>query len=240
MATIISHFYNEEYLLPFWLKHHRKYFDHGVMINYRSTDNSVAIIKELCPTWEIIDTRNPDFLATAVDSEVYDIEKNIQGWRICLNTTEFLLGNYKLLTDTPNQQYTIASYNMVDVDPTIQPTQEQELWETKHHGMDYVQYFGERRARSMHNYSVNYPTGRHFTNYNTTELAILYYGWAPFNDSVIARKLQIQNNIPEFDKRLGHGAQHITTRDKLIQDLNNKYVPISIDLKEKITELCRK
>jgi len=36
---LFSHIYNEEYLLPFWLKHHKKIFDHGVIIDNFSTDN---------------------------------------------------------------------------------------------------------------------------------------------------------------------------------------------------------
>ena len=31
--VVISHFFNEAYLLPWWLKHHREIFDHGVLID---------------------------------------------------------------------------------------------------------------------------------------------------------------------------------------------------------------
>lgn len=48
--TVISHFYNEEYLLPWWLNHHKNIFDNGILINYGSTDKSVEIIKSICPT----------------------------------------------------------------------------------------------------------------------------------------------------------------------------------------------
>ena len=47
--TIIGTFYNEEYLLPYWLKHHTRLFDHGILINWGSTDNSVEIIKRYAP-----------------------------------------------------------------------------------------------------------------------------------------------------------------------------------------------
>ena len=89
-TTIISHIYNEEYLLPFWLNHHKDMVDHGVIIDYRSTDNSLSIIKQTCPTWEIITTRNSCFKASDIDSEVMDIENKIEGIKIVLNTTEFL------------------------------------------------------------------------------------------------------------------------------------------------------
>ena len=94
--TILCHFYNEEYLMPWWLKHHREIFDHGVMIDYHSTDRSVEIIKELCPTWDIITSRNPDFQADNCDAEVNDIERQIDGWKICLCMPEMIIGDYSI------------------------------------------------------------------------------------------------------------------------------------------------
>jgi hypothetical protein len=54
--TVISNVYNEEYLLPFWLEHHREIFDHGIIVNFASTDTSMDIVRELCPSWEIIES----------------------------------------------------------------------------------------------------------------------------------------------------------------------------------------
>ena len=59
--TVLTHFYNEEYLLPWWLDHHKKYFDHGILIDYASTDKSVEIIKEICPTWTEVKSKNEFF-----------------------------------------------------------------------------------------------------------------------------------------------------------------------------------
>ena len=92
--TLLCHFYNEEYMLPWFLNHHKQIFDHGVMIDYHSTDRSVEIIRELCPTWDIVTSRNPNFQADTIDTEVNDIEAGIDGWKICLNVTEQLIGNY--------------------------------------------------------------------------------------------------------------------------------------------------
>ena len=90
-ATVLCHFYNEEYLLPFWLKHHHSIFTHGIMIDYHSTDKSVEIIKELCPTWEIRTTKNEMFDAYLVDKEVMEIEETLIGFKIVLNVTEFIV-----------------------------------------------------------------------------------------------------------------------------------------------------
>ena len=41
--VVISHFFNEAYLLPWWLKHHREMFDHGV-------ESAAAVIRNRHPT----------------------------------------------------------------------------------------------------------------------------------------------------------------------------------------------
>ncbi|PFY55127.1 hypothetical protein COL52_26315, partial [Bacillus toyonensis] len=85
-TTLISHFYNEEYLLPWWLMHHTKLFDHGILINRGSTDRSVEICKLFAPHWEIRDSKVLEFDAVLVDQEVMNIEKEITGWKMVLNT----------------------------------------------------------------------------------------------------------------------------------------------------------
>ena len=84
---VFSHIKNEEDLLPQWLHHHKRMFDHGVIIDYGSTDNSINIIKEICPTWDIISpTENFGSCVNCIQS----IEEKYNGWKIALNTTEFL------------------------------------------------------------------------------------------------------------------------------------------------------
>ena len=96
MKSIISHFYNEEYLLPWWLNHHKKYFDYGLMINYASTDRSVEIINKICPDWKVVDSVNKEFGAKECGDEVEYYEKRISGWKICLTITEFIVGDFSL------------------------------------------------------------------------------------------------------------------------------------------------
>src|SRR6476620_3083168 len=91
MVTVITHFYNEEFLLPYWLKHHVELFDHGIMIDYDSTDDSVSIIKKLAPHWEIRRSRNRVWDFKDCDIEIMDVEREIKGWKMVLNITEFIL-----------------------------------------------------------------------------------------------------------------------------------------------------
>ncbi len=70
--------------------HHTKLFDHGILINRGSTDCSVEICRLLAPHWEIRNSKVLEFDAVLVDQEVMEIEKEITGWKMVLNTTEFL------------------------------------------------------------------------------------------------------------------------------------------------------
>lgn len=87
-TILFAHILNEELLLPCWLHHHKKLFQHGVIINCMSTDRSVEIIKQICPTWEIFDTKNTpgvDILG------IEKLEEKYTGWKMALNVSEFLI-----------------------------------------------------------------------------------------------------------------------------------------------------
>jgi len=230
----MCHVYNEEYMLPWFLNHHKNIFDHGIIIDYHSTDRSVEVIRELCPTWDIVTSRNPDFAADNIDYEVLDIEKDIEGWRICLNVTEQIIGDYSILDDKPGQ-YLLPTYFFVDTDRQNTASHDLPIYKQKTHGFDYKKYFAERRARSIHNHMVQYPIpGRHFETYTTDKLVIFYYGWCPFDDRTIARKLQIQTQIPWTDRQRNWGFHHITNEETLTYRLENEFMPRCRDLKEEI------
>lgn len=244
MKSIISHFYNEEYLLPWWLNHHKKFFDYGLMINYNSTDRSVDIIKEICPDWQIVDSTNQDFAAIEVDEEVMWYERQIPGWKICLNVPEFLYGDFSSLNDEDKNTFKLApAFYFVDMEnntiPDIdKPLHEQYVWgcSYKDRNLDLSSPF-ERGLRCIHNFnSFNYGVGRHFHNYEyaSDDFVIFYYGLAPMNENIIKRKLQIQNRIPQKDKDRSFGGQHIITEEKLFDLLNNSFRPLSKDLSEDI------
>ena len=113
---IVSHIYNEEYMLPWWLQHHRKYFDHGIIIDYHSTDNSREIIKQYCPTWEIVTSRNVEYNEVEMQKEIFEYERNYDEswWKACLNVTEFLIGDFQSLTNTQGVLFVPCLYFIDD------------------------------------------------------------------------------------------------------------------------------
>lgn len=218
MKTIISHMFNEEYLLPFWLKYHATIFEHGIIIDYYSTDRSVDLIRKICPTWTVVKTKNvkngiPNFDAVLVDNEVNEIEKTIEGFKICLNTTEFFVEINK--SPLKNIIYRIPIVSMMSTknNPTnIEEFFQANLFKIRH----------DRGCRTFHNKSfIHYKPGRHEIHDGQGEtiiaydFVILWCEFYPYNKKFIERKLQIQKNISEHDKKCGYGIQHITTKEKL-------------------------
>lgn len=233
--TLISHFYNEAYLLPWWLKHHKEYFDHGIMIDYHSTDNSRKIIERICPNWEIITTRNKKFEAVSVDAEVMDIESSVESWKITLNTTEFLVSTKKdwdsKLVFESHKQIMIPCHVMLDTELDNKLKYTIPLHEQKNKGINIhtkSKFTHLRSSRSMHSCKVNYSWGRHFSGYSTapefvkkfednttsTIFNILWFGFSPYNDELLKRKLQIQY-VSVYN---GLGTQHFTTKEKLDEE----------------------
>jgi hypothetical protein len=236
--TLVSHIRNEEYLLPFWLKHHKKYFDHGIIVDYNSTDRSVEIIKEICPDWEVIPSRNEKLDALVMDREIEDIESNHPGWKMCLSTTEFLVGNYKKLdTISDPTELLIPAFNMVEhpSQEGIHPDVNEDIFKQKVHGIHYkdeIKYSDKeishggridthikaqntgyltRRLRLLHNLDrITYPLGRHYHDYNAInqDFVLVYYRFCPFNDVTLKRMTTIQKNINPENGKQNLGYEH--------------------------------
>jgi hypothetical protein len=237
--TVVTHFYNEEYLLPWWLMHHREIFDHGILIDYDSTDRSVEIIKQYCPTWQIVTSRNRQFDAARCDEEVMDYESSTAGWKMCLNVTEFLVGDFSILNDIPDQILVLPSHIMVDTDTQNNDklNYNESLIKQKPYGIFYDNnnhVSKERNCRAIHNLRMlKYTTGRHFYAPTCDKLGVLWYAHSPLTQQLMNRKLQIQGRIPQSDFSRGLGTHHITDQSKQLGKYNY-YLPHAIDLSVKL------
>ncbi len=244
MKTVICHFYNEEWLLPWWLKHHKHIFDHGIMIDYASTDRSCEIIREICPSWEIRPSRNKYFNGWDIDNEVMDIEKTLDGWRMALNVTEFLYGNTDHLDDDPTpRQYFISNNVFVDMENIEKgpielshdrPLHQQRYWGYHDTGKGDFFFWG-RFNRSIHNHgNIKYTAGRHFleTTHSFEDLVIFYYGWADINEQHgLARKLQIAPKINE-----NHGSIHKHSKKKFLE-MYRTFQEASFDMRDQMSNI---
>ena len=253
MRLLISHFFNEEYLLPWWLKHHREVFDHGVLIDYRSTDRSVEICRELVPGWEIVTSQHETFAGILCDFEVMKHEERFPGaWKLVLNTTEFLVGDQidnviRFVEENGLTGVLIPGAVIVDKEPDKVPSYDLPLVSQKHHGFwerdfpygEAAQWWipGQNRTRVLHNYLIGaYRPGRHLTclrNLTTARpehLGIWWYAYSPWTRAFVERKLQIKTKVDPLDpSRFQFGQQHMTEMDEMVER-RDYLLPYSRDL----------
>ena len=240
MRTVISHFYNEEYLLPWWLDHHKKYFDYGIMINHNSNDKSVDIIRDIVPQWRIVNTSLTNFNAYMTDFEVMSYERNIPGWKIALNTTEFLVTSVdlnqiqKFIIDQGKMGATFSGYNLVDNEPNKELTYDKPLVKQAYWGfsdnlniepskrleMNLGTTFPSRNRFFHCNEVGMYHPGRHLSFHpdsqtRLTDVMIFHYCYSLWNEKTIHRKLGLKDRLDPEDIKRGWGAQHLKKIDEL-------------------------
>ncbi len=253
MRTVITHFYNEEYLLPWWLKHHVRLFDHGVLIDHGSTDRSAEICREIAPHWRLVRSRLMYFDAFATDWEVMGFEQELPGWKIALNITEFLMPVYSLAdveTHLLNHGRTgcaASGVYFVDCDQENIASHDISLPMQKHFGVDDNAVTDPTQRdlmglleRPMRNrfYHCNplgmYTPGRHSSYhpdswFRIEGLVLGYFGFAPWTQQTLQRRMQISGKIGPTDRRCGFGsadsraneALHHTSYQTLRQSATN-------------------
>ena len=221
--TVISHFYNEEYLLPWWLKFHREIFDHGIMINHASTDKSREIIADLCPSWRVVDTELEWFDPNGTDAEVNRYEREAPEWKVALNTTEFLCGYVsQAIFHARGKGLRPRAVALVDSleESKVAPSHHMPIHKQRNYGI-ISGHEAENRRRLIHCYpSAQYRAGRHVwanDSDDTDQVMIVALLMSPMNEQFIARKLQIQNRIVTHQPTPnGQGDHHYVSRDGLM------------------------
>lgn len=207
--------------------HHTQIFDHGILINRGSTDRSVEICKQYAPHWEVRNSRVPEMDPIEVDREVMDIETEVTGWKMVLNTTEFLWCREKNeffndLNTLGGNMYSIKVIFMVD-DPNhgyTDPVYSLPLVKQRYHG-HFPKIFQPLGGRLIHNHSHgNYTVGRHwsphpFLYYQSSPAFVLKFFYSPWNDAMRKRKLQIGPTLSDNSIKHGLGIYHLTTAEEL-------------------------
>jgi hypothetical protein len=223
--TVLCHVYNEEFLLEHWLLHHRRIFDHGVIIDYASTDRSAELVRSLTPGWELRPSRNACFGAQACDQEVMEVEREHEGWKLVLNVTELVFSkDLRARLDELERRRPdvlavgLRSYVMVDRREDVGRALDRRALALQcHSGYLDVSLLGRRLRFAHRGTDGAYELGRHGTRLPWVEdpaSRLLWFGWAPYAQ-VRTRKLQIQTRMPDSDKRAGWGWQHVVTPAEL-------------------------
>jgi hypothetical protein len=131
---------------------------------------------------------------------------------------------------------------IVLVDPPNEyddPVTDLSLVSQRYHGFFEDEHLRDlMRSRLLHCYEYGaYDIGRHNSRYDQVMhppgALILWFGFSPWNDKFIQRKLQIQKRLTDSDKLKGYGCQHILNKDEL-NDLRLHYTGFSINLRTRI------
>ncbi len=223
-VILLSHFFNEEVLLPFWIRHHASMFDSAILIDYNSTDRSLDIIRREAPSsWKIVSSRNNQFISRFVDDEVMDYEKmHPNAWKITLTTTEFLvhqnLRSYLAETEQSGDIMALRFRSvMMSGNDSISFKRFTNLLKQR-----TIYFCDSKESSTFHaetSYSrfihrspnPDYSSGRHLL-YNVVSQ------WAPMSfiakfiytpwPEIIHRKAQIRSRIPASEFAGGNGNQH--------------------------------
>jgi nucleoside-diphosphate-sugar epimerase len=241
-TILISHFYNEELLLTQWIRHHASMFNCAVLINHKSNDASMEIIRREAPsTWNVVNTWLPDFCAVNTDNEVAGYENSFDNkhWRLALTTTEFLFTLGFRRKQNPVfaeldglDAIQISSVSLIDHTQAIGVNPTMALLRQKHSyyfkldtsaETEEERYLNNHYKRFMHrirNMSNPYWLGRHNFKYSAMpkNLYILKFLYSPYPE-FFSRKLQIRGKMAESNIREKWGFQHMMEFDDMI----NKY-----------------
>ena len=93
-VTMVTHFRNEEMLMPFFIIQHAPLFDKAIAIDFFSNDRSAQILRDYAPaSWKIVmSDSGVEFDAAKTDIQVMNVEKQFpDDWVMALTTTKFLV-----------------------------------------------------------------------------------------------------------------------------------------------------
>ena len=254
MRTILTHFYNEEYLLPWWLEHHVRLFDHGVLIDHGSTDGSADICRRIAPHWRVVCSRLTHFDAYLTDFELMGYEQELPGWKMALTVTEFVLparplAEFERKLEREGRMGGAASgFQLVDVETEREPQADLLLMLQKTHGLDDNAGLPPRErlriglaAEASHNRAYHrlpvgmYTPGRHASFHPDNvvrhpDIVVVHLSFAPWNTRFLQRKMQIAAKVPAEDLKHQRGAHHLRTRAQW-EAFHQAIAPHAVDLR---------
>lgn len=238
-TTVICNYWNNAWILADWIPWHARLFDHGIMIDHGASDGSTELIRELAPGWEIRPTARcrEAYIPWETDLEVMEIEQELDGWKMCLNVTEFLLlGSLRqYLSRLPAEVEGVTTSGVILVDrPAEQdrPPARRPVFLERHHGWfeyelgklpsDYG-FPAVWRSRLLHRHPHgDYEAGRHVSrrpHRYDPDLFLVWTGWSPFA-MIREMKMSVQQRIPASEFEQFRALQHkLDSEEQLLERL---------------------
>ena len=228
MSTVITHFYNEEYLLKFWLRHHVERFNHGILLNYSSTDNSLDVVRQMAPHWKVIDIFDKYFDAEKLEEYIFAQDVQLTGPRISLTVAEFFIGDLSVAT---TKDLIVPSVELLALPEQGEFDGNLDFHSQVPWGIHYISNWSGRakRGRLLTNRPFRHEPGRHFPVQGGAESCLIYrVGSCLVSEAMVNRRLQIQDRISNEEIEKGFGSQHTDngkglTRESLIASVERDF-----------------
>jgi hypothetical protein len=198
---------SEQYLLQWWLPHHVKKFDFGVILDFglTETDNTYELYKTHAPNWRYLKINQKTIGCFLWDVIISKVERDLLdefpgSWVTTLNATEFLIGDLRSLDKMlENTQVLMPCHLMNDSleHEMVEPDVNKPLLEQRTHGVHYNNDFphphqGESiklfNQLNPPNVMLNTRWMRSIHNYNVDYLSTSVYSvgrhyWEPMKMS---------------------------------------------------------
>jgi len=232
-TSVICTVRNDAEMLRFWLRHHRRIFDYGAVIDYSSTDDTMTVFQqEAPPHWTFSTSRNRNWDFWLCDEEIMSIETTLGGWKMALNCTEFLMHHNlsEYLGELGPRTSGVATTGVVMVDSRRERElglDERELFLQRRHGyfeddvVPVTETNARMRSRLIHNQPNGaYELGRHRYGVPAKRDPTLFLLWFGYSPWIIQRrrKTQFASQMSSRNISENAGLQHIRSSADIWSD----------------------
>jgi len=230
--NLYTFLYNEEHILPYFLKHYSQYVNKIVVYNNQSTDNSVKILNDWkeCEI-EIIEynTDNHYDEQTLIDLKNNCWKGDDSDYVIVCDVDELLyhpnLGEF--IKKQPYVDYfTPTGYHMMGEEIPTDYTKQ--IYEIIKNGTPDNQYNKNVLFKRENVTDTNYSPGAHGSRFNGTtklincedhDLKLLHYKWLS-PEYVADKHIHYGERRSQDTINKGWGVHYGLTRDKILNDFN--------------------
>jgi glycosyltransferase involved in cell wall biosynthesis len=231
--TLYTFLYNEEHILPYFLKHYSQYVNKIVVYNNESTDNSIQILND----WKDCEIEIKDFNTNNHYDEqsLMDLKNNC--WKggdsdyVIVCDMDELLYHPDLIGFIKKQPFTDYftpnGYHMVsDEIPTDYTKQIYEIIQNGSYDHNYCKNILFKRENII---DTNYAPGAHqshfqgtksLINCNVEDLKLLHYKWLS-PEYVADKHIHYGQRRSQHSKTRGWGSHYGLSRKSILQDFSN-------------------
>ena len=231
--TVYTFLYNEEHILPYFLKHYSQFVDKIIVYNNMSTDNSIDILNN----WKDCEIEIRDFSTDNQYDEGTLMKLRNECWKEC-NSDYVIVCDMDELLYHPDIKNFISKQSYVDyftptgyqmIGDEVPTDYTKQIYDIIQNGTEDVGYSKNVLFKRKDLLETNYAAGAHLSSFQgskrlvnctTDNLKLLHYKWLSV-DYGIGKNTHYNDRTSTHSKRHGWGI-HYTLKKKEMTDIYNK------------------